>query len=456
MDIPQDPDMLSGMKDLLLIMIISYLPFKDAVRTSVLSKRWKNLCYQTRNVQFNETDFVDLSASEENKLARRALFVRFMSEWVSWFYGDRIDSFEVKFSKPDGFQGEMKSLIRFAVSKSVKNLVLDFSCGSENQVTAIDLPSCVYEKAKLESLNLYACGLVASSFKNMTSLKNLSLGFVELGSVQSLLMNTPLLESLTLRMCRNVDLVELINNERLRELIIENCDFTGSAFYFDVPCLEVFKYSGEFCHIVFDRLKRRMQEVCLDFGLETEFEETGEILCNILYDVASATTLTVCTYLLQEVPNGENPLSLDRPLETRCLTLKTSLYPHEFLGIRFMLKSCYILESLTLEIVPERILVDYYPPFEFDPDTLWEEKIIYRCLKNTLRVVKIKGFRGILYDLRFLQYLLRFGRVLQCLELHVSPDVGYNERIVALAGADTVNRRFRRASKNLVITVHNN
>ncbi|AES99386.1 putative FBD domain-containing protein [Medicago truncatula] len=43
---------------LMLSIIVSSLPFKDAVKTSILSKDWENVCKLTRNIEFNELFFI--------------------------------------------------------------------------------------------------------------------------------------------------------------------------------------------------------------------------------------------------------------------------------------------------------------------------------------------------------------------------------------------------------------
>ncbi|VYS52624.1 unnamed protein product [Arabidopsis thaliana] len=104
------------------------LPFKDLVRTSVLSRRWRYLCRETTSLVFNESDFVNLSVFDREMVEPdRVFFVRVMREWISRFTGKIIENFEIHLSQPMGFAGDIMSLTEFATSRQVKNLVLDFS-----------------------------------------------------------------------------------------------------------------------------------------------------------------------------------------------------------------------------------------------------------------------------------------------------------------------------------------
>lgn len=159
-------DFLSNLNDSLLVIIISLLPFKESVRTSVLSKRWKNLCHETTSIVFKESEFLTLSVFDreifETTNLHRRLFVQVMRGWISRFTGRVIENFEIHLSQPMGFEKDILSLIEFATSRHVKNLVLDFSDPIERNLTQTKkavrdgLLRCIYpQKNELDVSHLF-------------------------------------------------------------------------------------------------------------------------------------------------------------------------------------------------------------------------------------------------------------------------------------------------------------
>ncbi|CAL9248059.1 unnamed protein product [Arabidopsis halleri] len=252
-------------------MILSFLSFKDNIKTSVLSKRWRNLCYETGNISFKESEYADHSVSDF--ISRRVSFVRYMLNWVSRVPIQFIKRFEICLGYPVGFEAEIKSLIEFSISRQVKKLVLDFSSpywrntwdGLRYDDFVIELPALIYGLQTLESLKIYACWFDPSRFANL-GLRKLSIGWFRLEKIKSLLSKfCPLLESLSIISCY-LDEIFMIAGQ-IRELIIENCIFPSMYCLLNLPNIDVFKYSGNV--IVFDFQKvnmRLLKDVYLDFG----------------------------------------------------------------------------------------------------------------------------------------------------------------------------------------------
>ncbi|XP_057993149.1 putative F-box/LRR-repeat protein At5g54820 [Hevea brasiliensis] len=53
-------NMFSTLTSSRLVLIVNYLPFKEALRTSILSKQWRNVWRETTNLEFHEKFFIDL------------------------------------------------------------------------------------------------------------------------------------------------------------------------------------------------------------------------------------------------------------------------------------------------------------------------------------------------------------------------------------------------------------
>ncbi|EOA28377.1 hypothetical protein CARUB_v10024582mg [Capsella rubella] len=463
MDSRRNQDKISGLPDFILALIISTLPLKEAVKASLVSKGLNDL-YRKRcvnNIVFNESEFMKCYAPNDEKTKRvtRVSFVYFMLGWFSRLSDKAIESFELYISKPVGFETQINSLMEFAVFKQVKNLILDFSDPSwttNNEARVVQLPECFYNLINLESLKLLACGFDPSRLRRPGSLKVLSFGWIQLRQIMSLLSRSPMLESLSIQNCWDVGLEAITGyNSRLRELVFENCGFSVASSTLDLPNILIFKYSGKVHFFEFLRVNREMKEAYLDFGAETAYnEETGTQLSGLLYDLSSATTLTVCPFLIQLVQFGKDPVRLGEPMETRHLVLNTNMHPNEFIGIRLLIKSCRELETLTFQIVAPRPVPMITPPV-FDPDTYWKFRNSHACLKETLKVVKVRDFTGGMYELLMLQFLFRCGLVLERVELYLPKGLGGIEKRLALAAAQEVGMTFKAASVHLRIFLRN-
>jgi len=200
--------------------------------------------------------------------------------------------------------------ISFAVSRNVGALELDFSDltwdenDMENHKPEFDLPMQVYENGMpaLESLTLFACSFNPALLINLRSLKHVSFGWiaVRMSTLNDLLRNSTCLESLRLKKCWNLEHLSIFERDlALKTLVIDNCNFHRECFAVEAPNLRSFKYSGSVGN--FELLfTRHLEEAELDFGSESEFDESGgELLQTLLSSLDCARVLKVCSYMLQ-------------------------------------------------------------------------------------------------------------------------------------------------------------
>jgi hypothetical protein len=300
-------DFFSLLPESLILVILSFLPFKEAVaRTCVLNKKWLNIWQPGNNIDFNENFFVD-STSDEIKQAQRNVFINFITNWIEHFTNRDINKFSLIVSNPQTCRDTVERCVAFAMQRGVRDLNLDFSDPNWNENDLGDhealfqLPSIVYQLgSSLESLKLYSCGFVVQDFFNFIALKDVSLGWIEVraGTLETLLLTCPTIENLSLEKCWNSVNIYLGDKPvGLTRLIINKCD--SEYLIFNAPNLEYFKYSGAvFTSDIYVR-PNVIEEAYIDFTQESEFYERGNELCKILVDFAAAKTLTVCSYLLQ-------------------------------------------------------------------------------------------------------------------------------------------------------------
>lgn len=300
-------DMFSKLPNDLICIIISSLPFKEAAKTSILSGRWRHIWHATKKIELLESFFVRPGENEEIKELHRRQFINFVHQWIGNYDALIVNTFRLEFSRPGNFVEDLHNCITFAISHNVKELALDFhdpmwqETDLQNHPAVLNLPDHVYSHNDLESLELFSCNFGVSKFSNFIALKQLSLGWIELSlpSIRDLLQHCPLLESLRLKKCWNIEELEItVPNLRLKRLVIDKCDFIRDWFQIEAPNLRFFRYSGSLGRFVFDK-HDFLAEAELDFALELEFDEDGELLYELLQQLEHVKVLTVCSYLLQ-------------------------------------------------------------------------------------------------------------------------------------------------------------
>ncbi|XP_021594457.1 F-box protein At3g62230 [Manihot esculenta] len=426
-------DLFSTLTSSLLVLIVSYLPFKEAVRTSILSKRWRNIWRETKSIEFHEKFFVDLEETEEKQRIQRSSLFDFARNFVASYPQGDIRKFAMACSKPEGFLTDIQNFIIFAVSRNVRELELEFSDprwneddDDENHPAVVELPYQVFLNEGLESLKFFSCKFDVSRLRNFKILKGVSFGWIEISmvSIKFLMLCCPLIETLSLKKCRTMHHLDIcIPNLRLKNLVLDKCSFIRDFFWIGGPKLRFFKYSGKVGDFHLYN-QRRMVEADLDFGMVPEFAEFGSLLYDFLQEFYAVKVLTVCSVLLQLIPREEEPFSLRFPLNVRHLILKTAMHSFEFYGMSFMFTSCPKLKILTFDIGPAKIFPDYEPPFDLNPQEVWTNNLwaIPQCFDRSLEVVNVKGFRGTLDELRVLRYIINFGRKLKKLNLFLSEE----------------------------------
>ncbi|KAK7320400.1 hypothetical protein VNO77_29832 [Canavalia gladiata] len=361
-------DFISLLPNSLLSTIISFLPFKEAVRTSVLSKNWLNICKSTTNIEFNELFFVKPNEPPEIRKAQRRTFLEFTRSWIVNHTGTLVDKFCLTLSMPQNVGDVIERCIAFATQHGVKELELDFSDPNwhQNKVhyynhgAQFKLPEHVYWYTRLESLKLYSCSFVETEMVNFHALKQVYLGWMEVSvvAIKALLTNCKMLESLSMQRCWNFDSFDLgqEQNTRLRKLVLDKCLFLFVYFKVNAPNLKIFKYCGLMKFFIIEIDSLEMEEADMDLKVMV-------------------------------IPSGRESLRMQQDMNVRHLIIKTALHENEFLGITFLLNSCPMLEYLTIELCTEKNMSDYKPLFDFNRARFWIDNVgAYKCLSSSLRV----------------------------------------------------------------------
>ncbi|EFH38778.1 hypothetical protein ARALYDRAFT_333309 [Arabidopsis lyrata subsp. lyrata] len=167
-DSSENLDSISSLPDVILQQILSYLPTKLSIRTSVLSTRWRHVW--------------GLKADTLNKTLARYKLPKIMSFHL---YTNMLDNVPYI----DGW-------IEFAISRNVENLSLDL--GESNGRGFHSIPEFIYTSSSVKQLSLRHCHLIPRCAVSWKSLKNLSLHTCSLSDefFAKTLCGFPFLESL--------------------------------------------------------------------------------------------------------------------------------------------------------------------------------------------------------------------------------------------------------------------
>ncbi|KAF9616373.1 hypothetical protein IFM89_029627 [Coptis chinensis] len=184
--------------------IVSFLPMKEAMRSSILSRQWRYVCSSLSNLDFKQCDF------EETKERKTGDFVDFIDEMLSTHDGLDITRFSLNMKADDPFlySRQLNSWISFAVKHNVRDFELSsYICRRRFE----KLPQCLFTSSSLTKLSLYTVELNLPTIVNFPVLKSLLLDdvtFLGENLVNKLLSSSscPVLEKLVIWYCCCIDI----------------------------------------------------------------------------------------------------------------------------------------------------------------------------------------------------------------------------------------------------------
>ncbi|XP_047311121.1 putative F-box/LRR-repeat protein At3g18150 [Impatiens glandulifera] len=222
-DLPDDP----------LSEIICLLDMKDAVKTSILSKRWRYIwANHVVDLKFNHVNILGLrTVPHKRKWAGlEIVFVKTVDKIMKQrLEGKRskVNSFCIQFPLGPRFSSSIDGWIDFVVANNVETIDLDLSSHLPLARYNFSLLRAVSnnEKGTLKHLRLINCNFQGRSRSpKFGSLISIQLESVNISSLQlaKVLESCPLLEELTLDTCRNLTKLT-INATLLKHLSLINC-----------------------------------------------------------------------------------------------------------------------------------------------------------------------------------------------------------------------------------------
>ncbi|XP_074306561.1 F-box/LRR-repeat protein 25-like [Silene latifolia] len=137
-------DYINGLPDDILLTMLSPMEFKDAAKTSILSKRWRNLWAQRTHLDFNhlvilpETD-PDVENIDSVTSAQKSKYINWVNQVVDLHCIQQINTFRVCFEFDSNDAHHIHKWVKFALSKKVENLELNLVSYEYESVYSIGL-----------------------------------------------------------------------------------------------------------------------------------------------------------------------------------------------------------------------------------------------------------------------------------------------------------------------------
>ncbi|XP_059290946.1 F-box/FBD/LRR-repeat protein At1g13570-like isoform X2 [Lycium ferocissimum] len=234
------PDLLSNLPKNALDGILVRLPLREAVRTSILSKKWRYTWCKLPELTLDETLWETPADAGSLRWGRDLTFVTSNFTKIMYhiltLHAGPITKFTLSISMLVSCPN-VDNLIYFLSRDDIKDLVLRLPEPEDN---LYKLPSSFFTCLQLRHLTLQHCLILPPpTFRGFDKLISMELSGVKISSkyLESLISNCPLLEQLVLEINHVMKVIE-INAPMLRSF-----DFTGSVRFLclkNIPLLEKF------------------------------------------------------------------------------------------------------------------------------------------------------------------------------------------------------------------------
>ncbi|CAK9139809.1 unnamed protein product [Ilex paraguariensis] len=204
--------MISGLPSEIKLLIVSFVPLKEAVRTSILSTKWRSLWAPLQVIL--QLDSAQVTSHEASEKIKEAMGVLLRSHDTPQPLKLHISS-----SKMDIESSEVMDEVFIMVVKRVdKELHLDFSKGKQTMrdFNLVLDSSCLNSGENIHSMQ-------RTDFSSLKSLHLRSIAHLAENFVSTLFSSCRFLESLTLEKCSGLQDIRIKASDCLRSFVMVDC-----------------------------------------------------------------------------------------------------------------------------------------------------------------------------------------------------------------------------------------
>ncbi|XVF40589.1 hypothetical protein PTKIN_Ptkin01aG0126200 [Pterospermum kingtungense] len=420
-------DLISTLPDFLIQEILCFLPIQDAIKSSVLSQRWKPLWAQIPTLSFSHSCF-------SFKLDK---FTHFVNKTLQHFVGPSVKIFFINFKFDRSMTSTLDAWVLFATTHRVEKLSLVFDGGLVYAPFADSepyrLPQFLFMNSSLKDLTLRQCVVSPQTHVSWPCLKVLSINYSRLNdeAIENILSGSPNLQKLKLHNCEGVNRISSKSLEVLvMDAIYDPKEKDETVTEISCPNLQSLSLVG-FMYRTTYRLMHvsSLSKANLSFVMTIEKKDKYDcikhrcILRELLEKLCHVEKLTVGTWCLQilsiwEIKGISSPLS-----KRNCLVLETEICEWDLPGIVSLLQSSPYLKKLVINLSPYdnskfEFDQEFFDSYEFDGVAfLTSANWIFKCFLQSLETIEIIGFQpsssGSKLLGKLMQFLLNNAKVLK-------------------------------------------
>ncbi|XP_047342301.1 F-box/FBD/LRR-repeat protein At1g13570-like isoform X2 [Impatiens glandulifera] len=401
-------DKISNLPGHIIDKILSYLSLRDAVRTSILSTKWRYKWITLPHLVFDNQCAL---LSSQDQIAIKNKLVNIVDH-VLLLHTGPIQKFKLSHRDLQGVS-DIDRWILYLSRGTAKEFILEIWKGHRYK-----LPASLFSCQKLFHLELFNCLLKPPpTFNGFVGLKSLDLQHItmEQDVFEHLISSCPLLERLTLM---NFDGFSLLN--------------------IHAPNLQFFDIGGVFDDVDFENTYR-LSIVSIGLYGNVGYDENIPFgspgnLIKFFSHLPSIQRLEIQSYFLKYLAVGKIPGRLPNPcIELNFLSVRINFYDIEETSAALcLLRSSPNLQELEILARPEE------QPIVYEALDLQGEDP-YSCPFNQLYNIKIASISGVKCELDFIKFLLASSPMLEKMTVKPSSNDRGWELMKELL-------RFRRAS----------